>query len=582
MIRFNIIGVGFLDFEQTAGIGFKAENPYFRFANVSLARSVEFAIPATSRNKTLLNFGDDVAFPGEMLRRTYPCQMDYDGGQVMGILSVLKYESSSFRCVFYIGSSDWLEKLQSLKLSDCVTSFVKGVLWSDMNTPVDADAADPSQECSLINYENGLAVSTPQWQLVPSVNIKFFLLDIMVNLGVPFYSSISSDYWLISGSMRGGSVDTVVLTSTGANASSIVSQTQGYLKMFDDVLKYSYPAFGIYIGGSIPCKWFEATQNISITIPTTFPDNIMMLAWGENAKEYGYFGGRYYWRMQGGFVGQPLAGRTIDVKKGQRFCFVDENDVNIYEFGATDTHYPYTYTFTVERNETLSIGEVWQLRENMPDMTVFEFLRSVALATGLELTVDPVVGIRLDEGSYGQKFVPLEKVISVDTVERVVEAWGNNVNEVVVDFDSEDYIEQALQMQYKINNEQRTETSRQTIKFSEGNVGSNGILVEDVEQSGGYKFKAKKWTLARVDNTLPAPALHYLQRVELPMPNGYPDIATNSTCVNVRVSSDESSFFELTPETTFIWRGSAFVWTDAQWQGGVLSMTLQRVSQRRT
>lgn len=583
MIRFNILNYGFLDMDEKVSLAFKSENPFFRFADVSLARSVEFSVPATIHNQTLLDFGDDASFPGVMLRNNYPCQMDYDGGQVMGTLSVLKFDSTAFRCVFYIGGSTWVDRLQNLRLADCITSFTKGILWSSNTTPVDADVADPSQECLIINYENGLAVQPPTWQLVPSINVKFFLLDIMANLGVSFYSSISSDYWLVSGSLRGGSTDTVVLTSSGANASSISSQTQGYFTMFDDVLKYSRNIFfGIYAGGSIPCKWFEATQNVKITIPTTFPNDVMMIGWTKEARQYKWFGGRGYNRVLGGLVGEPLAGRTIEVKKGERFCFVDENDVNYYEYGATNTYFPYTLTFTVERDEDLTIGEVWQLRENMPDMTVFEFLKSVALATGLELTVDPVNGVTLAEGSYGQTtdFVPLENVMSTNVVERVVESWGNNVRTVVVGFDSEDYVEQPLTVQYNVDNYQRTETAEHKSKFSEGNVGANGILIEDVEQSGGnYKFAAKKWTLARVDTTLSAPALHYLQRVELPMPPGYADIARNSTCITIKVAADEAMFFGLTPSTTFVWRGMAFVWTDAQWQGGVLSLTLQRVSQ---
>ena len=49
MIRFNIIGTGFLDFTDEGGISFKTENQFFRFSDISLGRSVEFSVPATDR-----------------------------------------------------------------------------------------------------------------------------------------------------------------------------------------------------------------------------------------------------------------------------------------------------------------------------------------------------------------------------------------------------------------------------------------------------------------------------------------------------------------------------------------------------
>ncbi|MBQ5575880.1 MAG: bacterial Ig-like domain-containing protein, partial [Bacteroidales bacterium] len=71
----------------------------------------------------------------------------------------------------------------------------------------------------------------------------------------------------------------------------------------------------------------------------------------------------------------------------------------------------------------------------------------------------------------------------------------------------------------------------------------------------------------------------YLQRIPLPDAVGYDDIAINSTCMVARMATDEASLFALIPQTVFIWRGSAFVWMDANWSGGIITLTLQRVSQ---
>jgi hypothetical protein len=60
---------------------------------------------------------------------------------------------------------------------------------------------------------------------------------------------------------------------------------------------------------------------------------------------------------------------------------------------------------------------------------------------------------------------------------------------------------------------------------------------------------------------------------------GYGDMAINSTAMRVRCALPLAEFFSLQPSTVWVWRGCAYLWTDASWSDGVLSMTLQRVSQ---
>ena len=111
MVRFNIIGYGFLDIADPTGVAFKTENHQFRFCGISLGRSVEFSVPATDRNREMLGYGEDPAETGEMLRRNYPCQLVYDGGMKMGTIAVTAYESEAFKCVFTIGNAEWIETL---------------------------------------------------------------------------------------------------------------------------------------------------------------------------------------------------------------------------------------------------------------------------------------------------------------------------------------------------------------------------------------------------------------------------------------------------------------------------------------
>ena len=111
---------------------------------------------------------------------------------------------------------------------------------------------------------------------------------------------------------------------------------------------------------------------------------------------------------------------------------------------------------------------------------------------------------------------------------------------------------------------------------SEGGVGPNGILIDDHD---GTKFTAKKWTLAYAEN-----GDKVLQRVEPPSLVAYDDIAANSTCMEVKVSASLADFVELAGlygfERVYLWRGSSWVWTSASWSDGIMSLTLQLVSQQ--
>lgn len=578
MIRFNIVGHGFLDIEDTGGIAFKAENQHFRFADISLGRSVEFSVPATDRNRRMLGFGEDPAESGDMLRVVHGAQMVYDGGAKMGSLSVTAYEGEAFKCVFYVGNSGWIERLQEMKLSDTGFDLPKGLSWSNAATVFDANAADPTVGALIVRYDNGLVGSgSMQWQLLPSVNVKQYIIGVLGVLGVPFSSTIGANYWMVSGSLKGGVSDAVTLASTAVD-NATVTQSQNYLQVVDIDLEWATSiVFNLYFGGgSTAAKGFKATQDITLTMPTTMPNGCYLVRWSERLGQCEVLGG-----VSVGGIGDPLDGKTIGIKAGQVFFFATKgfyaDNLGDQYVGWKDTYHPFSFTCTVESDGELSFGQVWYLRNNHPDMTVFEFLKSVALATGLELRVDADTGITLAAPQYGSDTIKaLTNVLSIDSVTRRVEAWGNGTREAVVKFDSDDYVTDFLRSSYGIDNEQLEEVAEHEAKFSEGNVGSHGVVVKDVDASSGNpKFVAKRWTLAYADENET-----YLQRVPMPDIVAYGDIALNSTAMRVRVAMPVAEFFALQPSTLWVWRGVAFLWTDASWSDGVLTMTLQKVSQQ--
>lgn len=586
MIRFNVIGIGFLDLAEGTSIGFKQDNQHFRFADISLGRSVQFSIPATDRNRLLLGFADDPANPADLIRQLLPCQMAYDGGQVMGTLAVTGYSSEAFSCVFYIGGSTWADRLQNLSLKDCPTTLNTPIAW-DVATPVvTADMADPSMGVQLIQYSNGIVNGT-SWQYVPSVNVLTYITDILANLGVPFSTTLSDKYWMVSGSMKGGGNGVVEFDVTATNSATLPTMSPACFSVESFTLEWSRgEIFGAYVGGgSTTAAGFKCTRGVSLTFPT-MPADIYLIKYNEKLGRCEVLGGKFT-GMDGIVHGNnPLDGRTVAINKGDIIFFAthgggigdtmpQDDGLGIY-YGWKDIAYPFNVTCNTDLSGDIVLGDNWYLRDNQPDMTVFEFLKSVALASGLELTIDPETGVTLAEGSYGQAgdFRVLEDVVSVDGVTRCVASWGSGSAKVSDAFDSEEYVESRIHSDFFIKNENFQEDKEYKSRFSEGSFDTNGILIQDVD-GVQFKFTAKRWSIAYAD-----PLLKSLQRVPFPQPVGYDDIAANSTCVKVKVAAGEADLFALKPSTTFLWRGMAYIWTDASLSGGVMSLTLQKVSQR--
>lgn len=599
-MQYNIIGKGFLDMADPVDISFKAKNQWFCFSEIELGRSTEFTIPATNKNKRILGFGDDPSEYGDALRSKHECQMVYDGGVKDGTLTVMSYSGDSFRCVYYIDNASWIDALQGMKLAD-VPIGDHSIVW-DTDTPVvNANAAFPTMNnfVQLVKYDNG-AISN--WQLAPAVHVTNFVRAILSALDVPYSEfNVQPDpsHWLIAGSLKNGITDAVELAQNDT-MDVFISQTQGLLSEATQYIEWATAlVFGAYIGGgSTQAKCFRVEKNLKMTFDVV-PADIYLIKWNVSLKHCRCIGGYSSTQqfapwvnlsMFGGF-GTDLSGQTIEWKKGDIFFFADYmgniitsnyfTNPQIFTgedyFGWKDTKHPFKILVTLSANEDLKLGDTWQLRYNMPDMTVFEFLKSVALSSAREMFVSPSE-FALFEGFYGQRFgnqffKPLNKVVSVDKVER--QAWVEDRNDVV-EFDSEDYVTEPIVTDYEVANGNLTNETRHVIKFSEGAIGSNGIFVQDATGTP-TKFTAKKWTLSRVDADAASP--DYLQRVLPPVANGYDDIAGNSTCVTLKAVMTLAEFMSLTPMTVFVWRGMGYVWSDVNWTQGIATMTLKRVSQ---
>lgn len=566
MVTFNIIGTGFLDVGAD-GIGFKQDNHQWRFSDITFGRSVEFDVPATDRNKRLLGYGDDPAMDGMMLRTRNECQMVYDGGAVNGRIEVRSFKGDCFGCVFYFGANF----PSDMPLSD-VPIGDTSINWS-YKTPVYPADQIPQDvaDVAFVSYERDATGIPP----LPTMELRRLLGLVGDALGINYEIEIPAWYRIVFATLNGSDEETVTLSMSAINAAAVTATT--LFEVADiDLQSASSVVFGQYVGGTTtPSKGFKVLYDTDVTFPSDMPANVFIVKWYSRLGGYAAINAD----PQTGRV-QPLAGKTVALEHNGIYFFATKHPrafSPFYGYEASSIPLPYAYTVKAARSSSLRVTEDWNLRYNMPEMTVFDLFRSAALATGRELLIEEDGTVHIKRTAYGNDFKAIEGVVAVDEVARNVEAWGEDTRRAVLRFDSDEAVKTRIEAVYEVDNANMEGEEEHVSKFSEGEQGGGGIFISDFDGTPqDFTIRVGKPTIAYVDNTKKV-----MQRVPVPIIDGYEDVALNSTSVRLRLLSGEAEFFALKPQTTFVWRGMAYVWTSAEWSDGVLSLTLQKVSQRR-
>lgn len=582
-IKINVIGRGFLEMDGK-GIAFKKENQQFRFCDVSVGRSVEFSVPSTYANKVALDFSDDILLYGGMMRKRLEAELLFDGGTEKGLLDVTSYDGDSFKCVFVFSVGQWFDKLQGLKLSDCPTSFNKGVYLGATTQVKDANTADPLLGVDVLRYNNGVNYTPNYWCPRPSLNVYAYIKDVFNLLNCPLDIDWQLlEYWLTAGSIKGGVSELgVKFAQSSLTRVNTTSSLFGIFSFSGSVgLEWADGTFmGALVGGGVKAfNAFFAKEDLKVTF-MDIQAGVYLIKHSTRLKRCKCLGG-----VDAAGIGKPINGIAIELKKNDVIFFADR-DGNIDPLAELDGGGDYygwkntanvSITANVNTLRDLNYNEMWYLQSNLPDMTLFDFMKSVALAAGLELKVT-ASGISMSPNEYGtpQFRKSLNDVVSIGEVSRRVSSWGKDTRTARVEYDSEEYVSSRLVSDITIDNEQVSGISAHKIAFSEGDTDSSGnLVIRDVEvDRTAYKFSAKKWTISKVDD-----ASTTLVRVQPYSVIGVDDMAEQSTCVSVRALYSLTDFFGLDDKDVLLMRGIPFVWTGASWSEGVVTLTLQKVSQ---
>ena len=393
MIQINIIGKGYLHLRKDMEFGLKKENHLYRFSDISLARTSEFDVVDDGHNRTLLDLAGDPAMYGEAMRKRWDAQLQTGLCEVSGSLAVTSYSDGDFHCVFYLEASDAIDAIVGKKMSELPMKNSMRVPWSLTETVFDANTpGKPS--LALVRYENGLNDMT-NWQYLPSIDIDdffdiltFSLEDIGVNFKITFRTP--EEYRLVFGTLNGGveyPEGFKILTPTSATMSdgrdiSVVTVTAEWARVH---------VLGMYLGGgSAPVVGFKPSQDLKIQFGPNTPSDCYLVRMDSSLANCEVLGGGSSLAM---FGGTPLASRTFDLKRDRVYCFFNHGVTGLDGNGTywgwkdTDVYSPANIDAVVTVGGEMHLGDTWALSDNMPDMTLFEFLKSVALATGHDLEV---------------------------------------------------------------------------------------------------------------------------------------------------------------------------------------------------
>lgn len=568
MIQLNIIGKGFLHIKKDGGIGFKADNQLYRFADISLGRSSEFTIPDDRHNRVLLDLAGDPAQYGEAMRTRHDCQLIHGGGAVMGSLSVTGWQPGEFSCVFRIGDFKWINDLQGVKLTDLTWQSNPTCVWVGGVRPEPANDVTPSLE--VVGYERNMSGG---WQVFPSIGLNYYLNMMTAATGVSF-GNVPGEHRIVLCTLHGGNEHSVTIDITGTTTATVSASGSNDLIPYDVTLEWARSiVFGAYVGGgSTTAKAFKALRTINVTFPTTIASNVFLVKLKTSLGKCEVLGG-----VDINGNGTSLAGRTIEFGRGEVYAFVPNGFMGVdgggTYWGWQDILYPLSVAVTVADVGDIQNGDTYYLNANHPDMTVFVFLQSVSRALGIDFWVD---GDGVHWVTPGKNdIVKVEDIITVERVIRNVGMWGEDTAKAVVRFDSDDYVQAPIVAEYGIDNGNLEGVEEYKSGFSEGSQGDNGVLIDDVEVDGGTpKVRAKRCTLTAVD-----PNSKWLQRLPQPYVADCEDIAANSTHVTVKCKATESAFFALKHDDMLNVRGQLYRWASAQWSGGVMTLDLQRISQ---
>ena len=577
-----------LDLYDNASLQFKKDNPLFAFDSLKCERTTEFKLPSTPKNDRVFSLARKPAYDGIGMRRKFIAQLQTSGVVKDGYLYISTFDGQDYTAIFVTGEFVQLQTISSLgKINEIL----------DPQDVVTIGGAETAPASSV----NVLWANVPYYRsggiLCPSIGVKKLVEAICTeyNLTMPTIPESVEGMRLISlakSPYKDVHFKATIIDDQQPNG-TIPSNNYNTVEADDRLFDYVDEEYGVAImqeGSIADNQWYmlrshRAKTALQLTFPQDWPETMYMFDF-TNAHYDPTYGGFYGERAfdkdvnQEGVtpIGEPLAGRTVQIAAGDCFLFVDSRyfvytrtsimGSSWYDYGFIFNEEPtldYDYVIGVHGLEDQAqAGELCLLSDNLPDCTFVELLKTIAAASGRVLNYTDADGITFDEVDFTE-WTKIEGLL-LTKKEEVIRTFSNYAQRNLVLFESNKGVLYPLSIEYTIDNDNiETEKDLQKIPFSEGdNYGAGFVYVPKADE-------AERMTVSIAGNEAK------LLRVSLPQNAGVQALCTASTQIKLKARLTLLKYQAITAKTLLLIDGTVYVWTSSTWQNDVASMTLAKI-----
>ncbi len=575
MIYFKVDSV-YLDIPKDLELSFQKKNILFSFDDIELNRSQGFTLPHSKINDAFFQFSFRPDFDGAVTRVTHFAEMFYSGGKEDGILSCISANDNGYECIFIFGELRNLKKIKEAGKISRYFDITHSIEWGDET------AAAPANNViyyfrllSMLKYKTDAPESV--WQnginVLPSVRLDGLICACCSSLSV---GVDITDPWgihpriILSNTLGLGAEVTIGYKKTVVGVTNFTEITLSPAIDGAEVGDFTFQCFDVHYILFIPIYVKTTVRTKGIRFNRKM-EVMFKASTGISTNKYPLW-----------FVD---AGDVVSFDEGDYFTFISRDTNKIHYFDGK----PYMYgggfaysesgTFGVRQLDNISYNMTYYLKDNLPDVTLIDLLKTYAHIYNRLLFYDPEENkFSFFDGNFTNAPISLdERIIKRTDVKRTIGTFAQK-NKVVCD--SEDYVLDVNKygFYYNISNETiEKEKTIINIPFSEGNILSDGsvqyVKLSDLEYTGSeWKVVAKKPTIAIAGDQ------PYMTRIrQLAPANNINELFEISTTLNIKVQMYLFEFQKIKPKDVFLVGGIRYAYFSATWNKNIADLVLIKI-----
>lgn len=593
-----------LDLYESTGLQFTQENPLFAFDNLKCERTTQFKIPATAKNDRVFDLARVPTYSGMGMRRKFAAQLQAGAIVKNGFLYITSWTGKEYDAVFVTGEMIGLQAIKDAGKVSEIMEFTETI--ATPYTP--RSSSDPSFSTDLFavfmyNGESGLSI-------LPSINLGVLIDRLCAHLNVTCtLPALAYDMRIVVPELVPPAENKkahIHSIRTGGDPKNTIYPDELQRLVTEELVVQSRITTAYRNGHNNPAgeiiqtdtndigvRFFVPENSIAIKFPDNFSDDYFLM--GITTDGLTYFLGDYSFiktinrigDAQVVIIGEPLAGRTVEIEAGQRFLLATTGDmtaraVNTYiqvddepvAVTATTIGWQFinglNYDFTVEvsTNEDNPIN-VYRLQDNLPEYTLTDILKYIAAELGFQLNYTDADGVFFDELNFDEwNIKEVAKIIERGEVTRTFMNYGQN-NLVKYANDEAFLLSEQTPALYTIDNESlQKDFELITLGWTNGGFNARNAGIVAYDRNGRKEFmEIRKNAGGYLDGL----------RAYITKNNNLQDLCVASTQIIVTAWMMAAEYDAITANTLIQLDGTLYVWTARQWQNNVAKFTLAKI-----